>query len=171
MKIQLCRLKTQNQCEEQAAYRRNVSGACVTFVKWESGGVDGAILLTETTHLLRNLCLKLFLALNNTCWKLAIQPQLTVSLCLQVGVDFCPSSGFMARNNLRAGRQQQQQQHRGGWGGLSTMRSTVSSNLPVHRWNWRRRHRTKAVAKRGSYANAPTKLFRPFLTYMNMTIN
>lgn len=130
------------------AYRRIMRGACVTLTELENGGVDGAVLPTESTHLLHNLCSRLFWTENNTCSEQAIQPLPTISPRLSVRsgcwfVSVIWIQGSKQSENTAAPAQGRVRRRPG------TMRSTVSSNSPVHRWNWRRTHRTIAVHQNG----------------------
>lgn len=52
---------TERKCEEEAANRRIMRGACVTLAELENGGVDGAVLPTESTHLLQTSMLQIIL--------------------------------------------------------------------------------------------------------------
>lgn len=58
--LMFVRKDTESKCEEQAAYRR-MRGACVTLAELENGGVDGAVLPTESTHLLQKSMLQIIL--------------------------------------------------------------------------------------------------------------
>lgn len=102
-----------------------MSGDCVTLAELESGGVDGAVLLTEHTSV-KKAMLQIILHSKQHLFETSYTPvaHYIAVKSVRSGADLCPSSAFTATNNLR----EQQQQHRGGCRGQSTMRSTVSSD-------------------------------------------
>lgn len=70
-------------------------GACVTLAKLESGGVDGAALLTELTSVKKSM-LQIILNSKQHLFETNYTPAAHHRSIRQaeVGVDLCPSSGF-----------------------------------------------------------------------------
>lgn len=70
-------------------------GACVTLAMLESGGVDGAALLTELTSVKKSM-LEIILNSKQHLFETSYTPAAHYRSVRhsEVGVDVCPSSGF-----------------------------------------------------------------------------